>query len=347
MDNQKIQGKRIMDPKYKQGILIGLLIILAIFGPALVIYSSMNPGFNISNILSAGSAYAVALLTVGYVLTTSRQLDLMSAQLEEAKLSRELQNQPLPWIHRIKLIAEKPRVFWGPPRAAGQHKEYIFYSRYRVKFALKNLGNCPAISMDVSARIVVPQEDGNFDLGPDSEMIYALESGGEYPPDPSIDISLLLSGDVKGVLLDALRETSPAKASHLLLRILYKNILGCCFIIYKEFFIYPEESEHDSIIKGWLTAVTSFPVKYKDDIDSLQRLSAIKSEKGSELFGKLKSEVDESISGDDLELSLVPIPNALEVKVISTDRYIELKKNMRYGTPLSPKAIYSPPCKED
>jgi hypothetical protein len=297
------------------------------------------------DILAAGSTYAVSLLTVGYVLTTSRQLDVMADQLEEAKRYRELQYQPLPWINRIDLYVEKPRLFFSPTKNHAEF-DYEFISRYIARSAIKNLGTSPAICIDILAKIIIPQENKtSVDLNSVSKRIDVLESGEIYPSDIVGSLEHMFSGDEEGKFLNSIRETSPAKIPHFGLKILYKNIMGGCFIISNEFFVHPKNLEQDRVIAKWLGLMASFPVEYKDEIASLKKFDALKSEKSDALFDELKGKLDKIITDANIELILIPL-GTCKVKVISEEEYAKFVERLNYSMPLSPKAIYSMPCQE-
>jgi hypothetical protein len=323
----------------RNAILIILLIVLLLFGPALMIYSYAHPDFKLPDILSAGSTYAVAVLTVGYVLTTSRQLDIMRDQLDEAKRNRELSNQPLPWIQQIELLIERPRLFTVPNfnySGSGNEVEYSFYSRYHFEHKVKNIGNSPAVAVDISTILAIPHNDTPLKFGAVSERIDVLEPGEIYPPNTSHNLSHLFASDSKGETLGSLREMHPQKVPYLLLRIIYKNILGGCFLIDNKFIIYPKDDNQYEIIKKWLTSIAAFPIEYKYDINTLYQLRKENKEKCDELYNKIKEKVNNSTIEEDIKLNVIQVPGVLKIQAISIDQYNELMKNLQYGTPLPP-----------
>jgi len=361
--------------KLMQGILISLFVVLVLFGPGLIIYSYLNPSFNMSSILSAASTYAVALLTVGYVLTTSRQLDVMSNQLEEAKRYRELQNQPLPWIRVIRLSVEKPRFYFSPTENHNEF-DYIFLPRYDVSYSFKNIGASPSINTHISSNILIVDEDetanrmdetprginrsikrliaffassrmqsenGILALGAASDRIGALEPGELYPTDTSTCMTNIIPDDGEANFLKSMRNTSPTKLPQLSVEVLYKNIMGGCFISNYTFLVHPKNVEQYDVIAKWIASVISFPIKYKDEIIAIKNFDKTNPEKSDALFEELLKR--SGIEDDDIELALRPL--AYEVKAISIDQFNASLKELRHPMPLPPKiSSYSLPCQD-
>ena len=107
--------------------LIIILVFLLTTLLVLVVLNFFIKEFDLLTDLSGISSFVIAILTVFYVLTTSNQLDIMSKQLIEMKNSREFQNQPLPWLDKVRMEIEAPRLFYSPPE--GKHS---FKSRYNI-----------------------------------------------------------------------------------------------------------------------------------------------------------------------------------------------------------------------
>ena len=329
-----------MNLKNRQRVLLGLLILLLVFGIFSVIYSLINHEFDAITYLSGCSTFVIALLTVVYVLTISKQLDIMAGQLEEMKRDHELQNQPLPWIYLVKVFVEMPRFFFSPP--ALPVNQYNAQSRYRVKFTLKNIGRFPGVCIDVSSRIAIPQGDKYSYLGTTSVRIDTLEEKQIYPYDKKSQDSFLFTKDHEGALLKALRENDLQKYPHLLFRVLYKNVLGGCFALYNEYRLYPENSEQDLILKNWLSQITSFRIQYKKELDSLNTLRNSNSDRWEELFVQVKTQFADSLNGEDIKLRPWPIPGTFRVKPISSEEYVQAIANISYGILLPSTVVGCP-----
>ncbi len=149
-----------MKIKNSQKILLGFFILIAALGIYFFIRSLASPTADFISSLSGASTFILALLTLAYVYITSKQLDVMAQQLNETKRDRELQNQPLPWINKVEICIEKPRVFYSPP----EKNPYRTLARYFVYFNIKNAGSFPAISIDITASIMIPHNNNEIVL---------------------------------------------------------------------------------------------------------------------------------------------------------------------------------------
>jgi hypothetical protein len=276
--------------------------------------------------------------------TSLRQLDVMSNQLEESKRDREFQNQPLPWAHQIKLYVEKPRLFYSPS-SENNIWVYDYLPRCKVEYKFKNIGASPSINTDILAKIVVKQPESEFlTLESNAVRIGVMEPGMVYPSNdvmPSgAHISSMLSAkksDEKNnsAFLSAARERSTAELPRLSIKVLYKNVLGGCFVINNKFFVHIMNTEQDAIIAKWITSIMSFRINYKNEIDSLERLKSDDAKRRT-LFDELKEKLN-SIPGEDrIELVLRPIDQAFNVEIISIDKYNEFTNELTFARPLTP-----------
>jgi hypothetical protein len=261
----------------------------------------------------------------------------MARQLDETKRDRELQNQPLPWVSQIEVLIEKPRFFYSPP-----DKSYQAMSRYGVNFALKNIGNHPAVCTDVTSRIEIPQEDKALYLDAVSVSVETLEEKQKYPYEKEHKKGFLFADDAEGKMLKALRENDLGKYPRLRFRILYRNVLGGCFVLYNEYLLCPETPEQDSILKNWLSQITSFPIHFKKDLDSLKELKGLKDKRWEELFDRVKAQFADSLNGEDIKLFTWSIPGTFMVRTLSNEEYLKAIKNISYGRIMHPQMIVCP-----
>lgn len=308
-------------------ILFISLLALGIFSIA---YAVLNPGLNVINYISGSAIVVIAILTMAYVYITSKQLDVMAKQLEQIKIEREFQNQPLPYIYDVKGSVEKPRPYYSPP----EDKPYSVISRYWVKFKLRNLSNSPAVCVDISARIEVASNDTKTYLYSISINIPTLEEKQNYPTDGANN-SFLFSMDEEGILLQALREDDFRKLPTVTFRTLYRNILGGCFISYNKYRLYRKELEQDSVLSNWLSEIKSFWVKYKHELDDLKGLRKGDTNKWDEKFDALKEKFGKFIIGEDMELEPWQIPGTFKVSAIGEEEYKEAIEDVSYGVRLT------------
>jgi hypothetical protein len=330
-----------MNLNFRQLSLSLVLIVLLAFGVFSLINYFENPELDAITLLSGGSTYVIALLTIIYVMTTSRQLDVMGRQLDEMKRDRELQHQPLPWISQTKIRIEKPQLYHSPSKPG----KYNVQARYNVDITLKNIGNCPSVNIDASARIAIPMEKNVKYFDSVSESLHVLEEKREYPSSEYESLSFLFADDEEGLFFHALTETSLKKYPILMLRILYRNILGACFGVYNDYLVYlAKRPEHDVIISEWLSGMKSFPIKYKKELKSLMELEKSNLEKWDELFNILKKNFSKSLKDEDVNISAWSIPDSFEIQNISENEYTKFISDISYGSVLPD--LTEPPCLE-
>lgn len=318
-----------MNQKILQRIIIGLISFILFVGIILVIIDYKDPKFDAIAYLSGWSTFVLAILTAIYVITTSGQLNIMKKQLDEMRKERELQCQPLPWFEQIKFYIIKPKLFYSPPE-----KLHKFLSKYDIGFTLKNIGTFPAICIDISSRIEIPRDNDFIFIDTISKRIDALEEKANYPPDGSLNKSFSFTEDAStiGKVLEALRDNNIEKYPRIMIRILYKNVLGGCFILFNEYVIYPKDENQDSVMKNWLSEIKAFNIKYKNEIDQLTEIRNYNREKWDILFEELKSQIACTLVGEDeIELSVFPIPNSLKVVPISYEDYKSILSDVSYG----------------
>ncbi len=332
-----------MSKNIRKWILIGLFALILILGIFSVIYSAINPDNDLMTYISGSATFVIALLTILYVYVTSGQLDVMSAQLNEMRVERQVQSQPLPWIKKVVLEIEKPRLFYTPP-----DNSHVVLSRCYVKVELINAGTSPAVCVDVSANIRIRKGEEDVNLSSTSLNIPALERGQGWPHRKNQKDWFLFTeeGDK---LINSLLSGKVLEYPLITLKATYKNILGGCFVACYEYRIFPvlvekdvsvESAENESveekievngILTNWLSVVSTFKIKYRAELQELVQLKEKKSDKWDELFDKTKKRVAESVPEEDLVLDTELLPGSFYVNNIDEDEYRKLTKDIKYG----------------
>ncbi|AOY76702.1 hypothetical protein [Clostridium formicaceticum] len=300
---------------------IFFVLFVLFFGLAFISYR--NPKFEFITYLSGSSTFIVAVLTVLYVFTTSKQLDIMSNQLEEMKKDRELQSQPLPYVENIKIIVDKPKFFYTPPE-----DEYSFHSRYRLKAILNNLSEAAAICIDFSACIIIPTENEKLSLECTLYRIDVME--GKSRLDEGDGINLLYPLDRNGKFFQALRSKGAKTYPRLYIKSFYRNVSGGCFTYTNEYYIIPDVNKDDTI-KDWHTQIVSFETKYKDKLSDLRLLRNRRREKWDDLVKEVKDEIACGLIDDVLELEVLAIPGKFNIESMERSDYEKIIENNKYG----------------
>lgn len=281
------------------------------------------------NYLAGASTFVVAILTLFYVLTTNKQLHVTSRQLEEMKRSRELQNQPFPWIESIEFYIEKPRLYFSPPR------NHEILARQHCLLRIKNIGSCPAISIHIEARIIVPKSKGeNTILKPATNRIDILEEKSIYPP-KNKKMSFMFNENIQALLLNNLLENKIKLFPVLEISIIFRNIAGAIFQAKEHYLLYPKE-KHNSAYKQWLSILSSFPIENKELIDRLDELKAAPLSDWRKHFTIIENKLSRIIGKKDLFLDPWPLPFGFELKQLSTEQYQHLIKNTSYSIKIPP-----------
>ena len=141
-----------------------------------------------------------------------------------------------------------------------------------------------------------------------------------------------VSNDRKGSLLKALTGKQK-KAPKLLVRILFKNILGACFSCEHHFFLrIGHMKAFDNIddlrtkhrtIESWFEQIRDFDINYKNEISHLKKLTPHKSEEWDTGFKEIKHRYGEMILEDDQDIDCVVDSSLYRVKVVSEEEYTD------------------------
>lgn len=306
--------------------LIFILILLFATLIAWIILSVIFKDFDAVTYLHATSSFTIAVLTVFYVLINSNQLEIMSKQLNEMKKDRELQNQPLPWVENIRLEVKAPKLF----------SSLHFFSRYFAYIDLNNLSDTPAISIDVISTIFFTTEGKKRVLTSCLERVDTLAANQKYPQDEKDEkISFLFAEDTAGELFHILRSD---ETPILKIEILYRNILGGCFLIKNEYQLLHHAADDDDIIELWHTDIVSFKTKEKE------RLRALTNIKEEAPFWNFYQSISDSYKYDKemINLSADPLPGTFEVKTLSVEDYNMKLSGGSYGRKIKYRTVKMP-----
>lgn len=305
----------------RQKVLLGFLILVIGLGVFSIVYAVVHPEQNVFNYISGLATVVIAILTMAYVYVTSRQLEVMAGQLEQMEIERRLQNQPLPYMSDIVVRIEKPGFFFSTLDKDNPNNPYSAHTRYLAKVRLRNIGSHPAVCIDVSARIEVPDGAKERYFLATSINIATIGEKENYPIDGEVYDGFLFAGDWDGAVIEALRERNPDRLPIVSCRILFRNIMGGCFMSTCKYRLYPGKEEDDSLFVNWLSEMKSFWIRHKNDVENLGRLLGSDRDKYDIEYGKLEESFNKSVSGDDVKLVSWRIPGSFGIKSISLGEY--------------------------
>jgi len=324
----------------RQNVLLGLLILVAGLGIFSIVYAVMNPEENVVSYISGLTTVVIAILTMGYVYVTSGQLNVMGKQLEQMEAGQKFENQPLPYINDIDVWIDKPSFFFTPSQKG---EAYNAQSRYWARIKIRNVGSHPAVCIDVSGRIMVRGGGRERNFSATSINIPTLGEKEDYPAKEEGGDKFLFAEDGEGLLIQALREENPDLFPLLGFRILFRNILGGCFLLTCGYRLYPGKREDDSLFVEWLSGMNSFWIKYKNDVANLRSLEDSTSEKWNEEFGKLRKSFEESMSGKDIRLVPWLVPGSFAIMSIGIEEYKKEIAEIAYEVKLSDSGLWAMP----
>lgn len=253
----------------KERILKFTLYSLLISVILAISYALIDKSFNVATFVSVASTFAIAILTVTYVSTTTNQLVVMQQQMNESIKSRELAYQPLPIIGIKKFKLQKPRFFYAPPDDI-----HCVLSRYFADFEVKNAGNSPAICVSLLGTLCC------YDFAAKEMYEFSSKMQDKAPRNFSVlgerdkrqqQDHLMFINDPAGDFILGLRNSK--KSPILVVETFYKNILGACFLAKQHFTIDTKDKEQDEILANWHANMSSFENRFADELNMLRKIA--------------------------------------------------------------------------
>lgn len=299
-------------------IIVTLALIAAFVG--CLVYSYFYPEFSFSDTISMISSFFVAILTVITVYTTSRQMDFMKQQLDQMRDDQRMSEQPVLDIVDPKFEIERPRFYHSP-------EGYSFQSRYFFKLQINNLSSYPAIFTDVSAELIVVEDDEELILGAVSHRLNVIAAN-----TTSNIVEIMFAGDSDSKILSALRSLMTSSLPKLKLIVTYKSLSGASYALEHVYWLdYNADSDADGLIlKNWHTAITVAPVEEKQTIEVLRNIPT--EEKHDEVFEQAKNAFDAKLAvGDRLGVAMIEIPQKFVLKSITDEQFDEMLESHQYG----------------
>ena len=292
-----------------------LVIFFALIGSFAIIacISTINEDIDFIATVSGISSFFVAILTVLYVYTTSKQIEVANEQLAEMKQDRIVHDQPLIEVKNEAFSIERPRFFYTPPE-----DKYSFQARYNFSLEIINSSQYAAVSVDVNARLLVRENDTYYALQSSTRRINIL------PSQRHEKISFGFAGDEITRLFESLRALQTDFLPKIEIFIYYKNLSGGCFKSKKVGHLVPKE-EIENDLKLWHSKINSAYIDEKENIILLTQMKKDrKMEAWNELFEKIKSTFDRQL-GDEkkIVIEFLDIPEKFLLKSISNKEFEE------------------------
>jgi len=247
-------------------IVISIVIVL-VLGVVAFFFFLPKEAITVSNFIAYMASLSAMVLVLLHILTTSTQLDAMQRQIREMEYTRNLQIQPFPYVTSLQSEIERPRFYHCPIREIKKDygKAKLLY-RVRFNARIENIGNGPAINIDVIARLTLEHRDGKFTpimwSGELIECISVREKDVR-------EIDFVFQGDDQAGLEVLSRGGSRV---HLDLTILYKNTLGADFKVEARYSLRCDNEEERRNLERYLNVLRTAPVDYETQIKRYESL---------------------------------------------------------------------------
>jgi hypothetical protein len=284
----------------------------------------------LNNFIAYMSSLSTAVMVLIYILTTSQQLNTMQSQLTEMQLTRSLQNQPLifPTIGESKIITPN---FWGFPADKFKEMHLVYTVAFNGK--VENLGNSPAISVDIFQKIVCTETRGSMAseeaLCLEDKTVTKLEELERawqkiecLPQKDSGSKDILAQFPDDHALIESFLNQR-ISLQELSLTILYRNVLGASFRTDMTYAIHCQEADTEKL-KLFLKAMESGRIDFAEDLEEYKRLRlGQQSEKAREISSRLRKDFPIKYKLENIPLQLNMIAGSFSVKPITEKEYSE------------------------
>ena len=284
-----------------------------------------SSSMTIDNFIGYTSSLSTILMVLIVITTTS-------LQRKEMENSRMLENQPLPSITPSdKSYIEEIQFFFDVPEQIANLEQRLFF-----EYKIDNIGNGPAVAIDVVPLIKFWDEKGNVVIkkpvwerigtlkqneSVEREIMFTNETG-KKPSMVECMMKDFLSGGTEcgGHLGSATIE----------LLLYYKNVLGASFEqkIGFDLFFYNRDEE---IIKACVKLVESARIDYAKDIEKASLLLKNDSEQANELVKKLNDTLSKNEGCTKILFKGNPKYEDFSIRPISENDYQRVMKSRKYG----------------
>lgn len=311
----------IMESKKVNIILIVISIVLGGVFIGCFTYSFFNPNFSFVNTISSISSFFVAILTVVYVYTTSKQMDYMRQQLNQMQNDHRMSEQPIIDFETLQFELERPRLFYTPPE-----DKYSYSSRYYLTLKIRNASTYPALFVDISAELLIKEKNQELSIGAVSRRVNLVAAN-----TTSDSIGILFTAD-NNKLLSSLRSYTTSGLPKLHIKACYKSLSGANYLLEHTYLLDVSEDDIDNfeILKNWHTTIVAAPIEEKETLTLLKN-SQSKTTRQT-LFDDAKKRFDQKLLGNNsLPVNLVEIPQNFMLKNISDNEYVEEMNSHQYG----------------
>jgi hypothetical protein len=178
--------------------------------------------------------------------------------------------------------------------------------------------------------LVVPTNEGPVEWSCAACRVEVLEEKHEFPKQEKEKNTFLFPEDNDGRVLTGVLDNHIEKLPLVQVYVFYRNILGACFRLRRAYRLYPKEDTR-STLKTWLERLHNFPIRHKEDLDALARISDKTDPRAEEMFKHLKVKCQEGLLEEQIDFEPWPIPATGEVSNITNEEYTKAVRGIGYG----------------
>lgn len=312
----------MMETKKINRILTIISIILILVFIGCLVYSLFNPFFSFVNTISSISSFFVAILTIVYVYTTSKQMDYMKQQLSQMQSDHRMSEQPIIDFEKLEFKLARPRLFYTPPE-----DEYSYLSRYYLNLKICNVSTYPALFVDIDAELLIHENNKELSLKTTSKRLNLIAANSISEP-----LSIMFTGDNENRILSSLRGYTTQDLPQLHIKACYKSLSGASYLLEHTYWLdIPEEEEANfEIIKNWHATIVSAPIEEKETLASLKNTHSKKTWQTS--FKQAQKRFDDKLLGESsLPVNLIEIPQKFILQNISDEKYRKEMDSHQYS----------------
>jgi hypothetical protein len=275
---------------------------------------------------------AIAILTAGYVLTTSRQLgamrdqlaemektrEMMGRQLTEMETSRYLLVQPLPYMSELACAVWVPTL---PNPSAADPLNLKPDIGVFIHGDLKNLGNGPALQMETYVELVYRSESSGDVAKRSTPARTGFLASGEH-----VSVEEQFEEVEAGDLLDNVLSTKSQEAPRARVISLYRNATGGCFKATYEFALhfYSEDKER---LKEWASVVRTVGTRYSNEIAAYEAQRNLGTERRIKAWIALRRafrhDVGERPDFEGLDVAASALASRTKLEMLSEISYLQ------------------------
>lgn len=287
-------------------IFLGILGLIFLF-LAFILLDVKYPGWGLLSKASVISPAIITILTFSYVIITKNQL-------KQLKSDFNYSSKPLPWISKGLFYIEKPNLWMYP----GNNKvEIHIFSRYVLKLNIKNIGDSPALSVDMKTTLEI--------LDINKGLIKEFRSIDKHYSflDKNIEKeeSIMFPLDFENNLIDSF-VNNPNEYPVLTIEMFFRNYLGKIFKVTFSYILNCEKEENE-IIGDLNKIIKKMRMEHHEALKSI----GIKISK-DENYAELETKIKNSFNFDKtliFNMDLIEIPNDNLVETIPYKEYKKIK----------------------